>query len=304
MADDDNFPGTVLTRTGKQPAGFIVHHTAGRGDPAGVVNWWKKQGKGLGSQYIMDRNGVIHDTAKEFGYKGTGQIARGYGKIGAGLSNDNTIGMEIVAKDDKDVTPQQAEAFAKFIAARYPTTKLYGHGQVNPNDRQSTEGMTALNAAMALRNQSDGSGVQVASLGDTPIGTVVNAANAPVAGALARPTGGGFMSSVSGIESNDRNIPSGVDKDYPGQPGSKSQGYWQIDTPTWLQFATKAGIDTKQFPNAMSAPRDIQEQVARQIPLSRFGGRTVRMLTQQYGTLDKSMTLGALDAKYGGGAPG
>ncbi len=139
--------------------------------------------------------------------------------------------------------------------------------------------------------------------GYTP-GTTVNAATAPVAGALAKPAGGGFMSSVANIESNDRNIPSGVDKDYAGQPGSKSQGHWQIDTPTWQQFGAKAGIDLTKFPNAMSAPRDIQEQVARTIPLSRFGGRTQKLLGQQYGTLDKSLTLGALDAKYGGGAPG
>ena len=137
-------------------------------------------------------------------------------------------------------------------------------------------------------------------------GTTINASTTPIAGGLAKPSsgGGGFLTSVANIESNDRNIPSAVDKDYPGQPGSKSQGHWQIDTPTWLQFGAAAGIDTTKYPNAMSAPRDIQEQVARTIPLSRFGGRTVKMLTQQYGALDKSLTLGTLDAKYGGGAPG
>ena len=199
--DDDQFPGAVLTRTGQTPKGFIVHHTAGRGEPKNVVNWWRKQGKGIGSQYIMDRNGVIHDTAKEFGYTGTGQIAKGYGKTGAGLSNDNTIGMEIVAKDDKDVTPQQAEAFAKFIAARYPTVPLYGHGQVNPNERQSSEGMTALNAAMALRgggtatafaspeSSAAATSPAVAAINQATGGVRLNAANAPIAGALAAKEG-------------------------------------------------------------------------------------------------------------------
>jgi hypothetical protein len=77
--------------------------------------------------------------------------------------------MEIVANDDKDVTPQQAAAAAQFIAARYPNIPLYGHGQVNPGRKEATEGMTALNAAMALRAP----------------GTAINAANAPVRGALA-----------------------------------------------------------------------------------------------------------------------
>jgi hypothetical protein len=133
-------------------------------------------------------------------------------------------------------------------------------------------------------------------------GTTINAVSTPVAGALSKPAGSGFLTSVANIESNDRNIPSTVDKDYPGQPGSKSQGHWQIDTPTWQQFGAKAGIDTVKYPNAMSAPREVQEQVARLIPLSRFGGITQRKLDAQYKTtLDKTATLGDLDTKYGGG---
>ena len=161
-------------------------------------------------------------------------------------------------------------------------------------------------------------GVQVASADDTPIGvtppvkpvgTTVNAPSAPVAGALAAPAanpkspyGNPFLNSLAQIESNNRNIPSTVDKDYPGQPGSKSQGYFQIDTPTWLQFAAKNGIDTVKYPNAMSAPPEVQAQVASQIPLGRFGGRTQKMLGQQFGTLDKTATIGSLASKYGGGA--
>ena len=134
-----------------------------------------------------------------------------------------------------------------------------------------------------------------------PPGTRINATSTPVAGALAKsasPYGNPFLDSLANIESNNRNIPSTVDKDYPGQPGSKSQGFFQIDTPTWLQFGAKAGIDTAKYPNAMSAPPDIQAQVASQIPLSRFGGRTQKMLGQQFGTLDKTQTIGAHAAQY------
>ena len=104
-----------------------------------------------------------------------------------------------------------------------------------------------------------------------------------------------FLTALGTIESNNRNIYSGVDKDYPGQPNSRSQGYYQIDTPTWQQFAAKAGIDTSRFPNAMSAPQDVQAQVASLIPLSRFGGRTQKMLNQQFGgNLDTHATIGQL----------
>ena len=127
-----------------------------------------------------------------------------------------------------------------------------------------------------------------------PAGPLAAPASPLAAPATNSPYGNPFLDKLAQIESNNRNIPSTVDKDYPGQPGSKSQGFFQIDTPTWLQFAAANGIDTKQYPNAMSAPPDVQAQVASSIPLSRFGPRTQKMLGQQFGTLDKSATIGAL----------
>jgi len=106
--------------------------------------------------------------------------------------------------------------------------------------------------------------------------------------------GSSFLDALAQIESQNKNIFSTVDKDYPGQPGSRSQGYFQIDTPTWQQFAAKAGIDVTKYPTAMNAPREVQAQVAGLIPLSRFGGRTQRMLQEQYGHLDTSQTIGQL----------
>ncbi len=53
---------------------------------------------------------------------------------------------------------------------------------------------------------------------------------------------------------------------------------------------------TDQFPTAMSAPRDVQAQVASVIPLARFGPRTQTMLRQKFGHLDTSRTIGALGA--------
>jgi hypothetical protein len=158
---DQDFPDVTIAPGGAAPSAFILHHTAGRGDPASVVKFWQQQGKGYGAQYIMDRDGVIHDTAKEFGYNGTNEILDDPTHK---LSNRNTVGMEIVANDDKDVTPAQAQAAAAFIQARYPNTPVFGHGQVNPGRKEPTEGATALNATLALRSQA----------GLPPLGTTIN----------------------------------------------------------------------------------------------------------------------------------
>jgi hypothetical protein len=115
--------------------------------------------------------------------------------------------------------------------------------------------------------------------------------------------GGSFIDALAEIESGNKNIPSGVDPDVAG-PGTKSQGYFQINTPTWRDFAPKAGIDLKQYPNAMSAPREVQAQVAGVIPFSRFGPRTQRMMQQRFGNLDRKATVGDLATRFGPqGAP-
>ena len=109
---------------------------------------------------------------------------------------------------------------------------------------------------------------------------------------------GGFIDALSQIESGNRNIYSTVDHDYPGQPGSRSQGYFQIDTPTWRQYAALVP-GASQYPNAMAAPKEVQAQVAALIPLQRFGGRTKRMLQERYGALDFKQPVGKLAARFG-----
>lgn len=80
---------------------------------------------------------------------------------GAGLSSGNTVGMEVVAKDDRDITPAQVAAAKAFIASRYPNTPVFGHGEVNPGHREASEGMTIVNAirrdrAAAATKQAEG----------------------------------------------------------------------------------------------------------------------------------------------------
>jgi hypothetical protein len=145
--------GHELTSSGAEPEAFIMHHTAGRGTPQGVVDFWKKQGRGYGAQYIMDRQGVVHDTLKEFGYSGTNEILN---DPVHGLHNSNVVGMEIIAKNDADVLPGQTSAAAEFIKKYYPNTPIYGHGQVNPGHKEATEGQSARLAVEADRKRMRG----------------------------------------------------------------------------------------------------------------------------------------------------
>ena len=278
---DQSFPDAALSPSGTAPAAFIMHHTAGRGDPQSVVNFWKQQGKGYGAQYIMDRNGVIHDTAKEFGYNGTNEILN---DPIHNLSNGNTVGMEIVANNDADVTPQQVQSAAQFIQARYPNTPVFGHGQVNPGHKEATEGLSAVNAVNAMRNQVGGA--QPARPASTTPGTSLNTSP---------------MDLVANVESGNQNIPQKI-HDINTDKGTPAGGFFQIIDPTWRTYAAKAGVDLNQYPTAMSAPRNIQAQVASAIPVNQWGPNTVATLKKQFPGIDTSQTLGQVQSAALGGS--
>lgn len=143
-------PGPV---PGAEPKAFIMHHTSGRGTVQGVEDTLRQ--RGLGVEYIMDREGNI----TRFSGPGAANImpeAR-YRKepiLGEGqpfLNNANVVGMEVIANDDKDVTPAQVAAAKAFIARTYPNTPVFGHGEVNPGHKEADEGMTIVNAIRADR---------------------------------------------------------------------------------------------------------------------------------------------------------
>ena len=67
-------PGARLADSGKPPVAFVMHHTGPAGSVAGIVNDWRTHRPGIGTQYIMDREGVIYDVEKEFGYRGHGHV--------------------------------------------------------------------------------------------------------------------------------------------------------------------------------------------------------------------------------------
>jgi hypothetical protein len=157
-------PLSTLAGVGGDPVkGFIVHHTGGGGTVQGVMDTLHQ--RGLGVEYVMDRDGQVY----QIGGPGSSQIMPGWG-AGAGLSNRNTVGMEVIAKNDSDVTPAQVSAAQNFIHSYYPDTPVYGHGQVNPGHKEASEGMTIVNAILANRGQPQSNAVS------TPIPTSGHAA--------------------------------------------------------------------------------------------------------------------------------
>jgi hypothetical protein len=152
-------PGTqpdAINAPSGSPAAFIVHHTAGRGTAADVVHGWENDPDptrhGVGTQYIMDREGIIHDVAAEFG--GTHKGHRGQGhflnSVIPGVNNSTAVGMEIIAKNDADITPTQRANAIKFIQSQFPHTTPYGHSEVSPSDR-TNEGVDIARTIRQLR---------------------------------------------------------------------------------------------------------------------------------------------------------
>jgi hypothetical protein len=144
-------PGAMLAATGKPPEAFIMHHTGGRGTIAGLQNTLRQ--RGLGVEYAMDREGNI----SVIGKPGAANILPGWGK-GAGLNNKNIVGMEVIARNNKDVTKAQIESSARFAREVYPTTPFYGHGEVNPGHKEADEGMAEVNAIRAERERAAAGG--------------------------------------------------------------------------------------------------------------------------------------------------
>jgi hypothetical protein len=97
---------------------------------------------------------------------------------------------------------------------------------------------------------------------------------------------------VLNAESGDRNIPNVHQTTSSGQ----AQGNAQITTGTWTDFAPKAGVDLKQYPTPMDAPRDVQIKVASQIPLNRWAPSTVNAVLAKYPGIDTSQPLGAIQS--------
>lgn len=103
------------------------------------------------------------------------------------------------------------------------------------------------------------------------------------------------MDLVAQVESGNQNIKQKI-HDINTDRGTPAGGFFQIIDPTWQRYAGTAGVDVKQYPTAMSAPREVQAQVAGAIPVNQWGPDTVSALKAQYPKIDTSQTLGQVQS--------
>lgn len=140
--------------------GLVVHHTAtpDTATPQSIAQGWKQSGNS--SQYVMGRDGTIYQMMPS-GSKAY-QIKPSWNPSIPWANNSTTEGIELIAKDNSDVTPAQTAALRQFAlqqAQQYgfdPATNVVGHGEVNGTGapagtnptylRQSSEGMTPVSA--------------------------------------------------------------------------------------------------------------------------------------------------------------
>jgi hypothetical protein len=124
--------------------GMVIHHTGGGGDVNGVIDTLHQ--RNLSVQFVVDRDGKTYQLMPD-GAKARHMLP-GWGK-GAGFSNDNLEGVEVIARDDKDVDAQK-QAVLRLVQQRSqkfgydPKTGVYGHGEVNPGHKEADEGMSSV----------------------------------------------------------------------------------------------------------------------------------------------------------------
>lgn len=130
------------------PENFVVHHTgpgiSTPGQLTGVLNQ-----RGLGVQYTVDKDGKVFQLTPQPNNREAHTLPSDnfVGKgAPAGVSNANSIGVEVMAANDKAVTEAQKVATAKLydqLKTQYPSLQnVYGHGQINPGHKQADEGKT------------------------------------------------------------------------------------------------------------------------------------------------------------------
>ena len=118
---------------------FIFHHTAGRGDAPGVIkilNCRRRKNKKpgcmvLGVQFIIDREGKVYRGLPN-GSSG-GHVVREK-KGPTDVTNSNSMGVEIIAKDDQDVLIKQCKSALLLVKDQgFSLSQILGHGEVSTN---------------------------------------------------------------------------------------------------------------------------------------------------------------------------
>ena len=105
---------------------------------------------------------------------------------------------------------------------------------------------------------------------------------------------GSLYNAITSAESSNTNAAG------PFTSSGQAEGFYQITTGTWQDYAPGAGVNLSQYPDPLSAPYGVQTQVANTIPLSRWASSTVQAVQNLFGgTVDPSQTLGQIAAGLG-----
>lgn len=151
-----------LSRTGrragpmKDVGGMVFHHTAGTSFDDAMTTLNRR---GLGAQYIIDRDGSVYRTFPEgrsaIHMREPGsRYRKDRSQPSSGYGNANLIGVEVVGLDDNDILPEQVQAatrLARGLSTQYgfPLENIWGHGELQSN-KQRTEGMQIVSAIRGL----------------------------------------------------------------------------------------------------------------------------------------------------------
>lgn len=124
----------------KEPVKYVVLHsteTATVADAKRVIRSWNNRGKSHpGAQYVVDRDGTIYQTVSP-------DIATMHVnafKTRYGVSNRNSIGIEIVRSGNQKYTPKQIQNVSRlclYLQQRFgiEDNKVVSHSYVQPSDR-------------------------------------------------------------------------------------------------------------------------------------------------------------------------
>jgi len=120
----------------------VSHHTGGTLRSA--MNTAKYDAKGYGAHFYIDKDGTIYqgaDLSKQTAHILDSSTIKG-------LTNANSIGVEIVGKNNNDINETQQKAFvrlAEYLAKSFPNlSNVVPHGYANLNHKQRDEGMSPI----------------------------------------------------------------------------------------------------------------------------------------------------------------
>lgn len=109
---------------------FILHHTAGRGTADQIIAVLNQ--RGLGIHYVIDLDGKIYKTLSD-GVQGA-HVKSFYQSAPKDMSNETTMGVEIVGKDNTDISLRQCRSALLLVKSLgFSLGQIYGHGEVSSN---------------------------------------------------------------------------------------------------------------------------------------------------------------------------